>query len=332
MSQEPEAPIIWLLPIPQRYRSGAYEIGTLISYGLFGVTTTQTYIYYSRFPDDSRKLKGLIAFVWICELAHALCIGHTLYVYTISGSGHPAVLLDSTWTLHAAFVIASVTVACVQSFFGFRIYVFSKKLRLAALVWVMAFSRLAVSSVVLLFPLIIRDTNGAKWELFFTSAWSVGVANDLLIPTILIFLLRRLRADVPQRYESCILTSNSNVVSEFRLFIPLSSLTIHGSDWSNDKVRAVGIAELISLVKMEEAWIWIAIFTIEARMFSNSFLASLNGRTTLRAMGDVPLSFAMTTMEFSPDGMEMSDLRQSTPAPEPHNRVDAKGAAFPRLA
>jgi hypothetical protein len=27
---------------------------------LFGVTTTQAYIYYSRFPDDSRKLKALV--------------------------------------------------------------------------------------------------------------------------------------------------------------------------------------------------------------------------------------------------------------------------------
>jgi hypothetical protein len=40
--------------------SGAYQIGVLVSYALFGVTTTQTYIYYSRFPDDSLKLKTLV--------------------------------------------------------------------------------------------------------------------------------------------------------------------------------------------------------------------------------------------------------------------------------
>ena len=39
---------------------GALQIGVLVSYLLFGVTTTQTYIYYGRFPDDSRGLKFLV--------------------------------------------------------------------------------------------------------------------------------------------------------------------------------------------------------------------------------------------------------------------------------
>jgi hypothetical protein len=43
-----------------RLFAGASEIGVLFSYVLFGVMTTQTYIYYSRFPDDSRKLKALV--------------------------------------------------------------------------------------------------------------------------------------------------------------------------------------------------------------------------------------------------------------------------------
>ncbi|KAJ7708047.1 hypothetical protein B0H17DRAFT_1325068 [Mycena rosella] len=52
---------------------GALQIGVLISYVLLGVTTTQTYIYYCRFPDDSPKLKALVAAVWVCEMAHAFC-------------------------------------------------------------------------------------------------------------------------------------------------------------------------------------------------------------------------------------------------------------------
>ncbi|KAJ7857317.1 hypothetical protein B0H14DRAFT_2751619 [Mycena olivaceomarginata] len=56
---------------------------------------------------------------------------------------------------------------------------------------------------------------------------------------------------------------------------------------------AVAIVELICFLAMPKNWIWIAIFTIEARLFANSFLASLNGRTTLRAMSDAPLTFTM---------------------------------------
>jgi hypothetical protein len=35
--------------------SGALQIGVFVSHVLFGVTTTQTYVHYSRFPDDSNQ-------------------------------------------------------------------------------------------------------------------------------------------------------------------------------------------------------------------------------------------------------------------------------------
>jgi hypothetical protein len=39
---------------------GALQIGIFVSHVLFGVMTTQTYIYYTRFPEDSPKLKALV--------------------------------------------------------------------------------------------------------------------------------------------------------------------------------------------------------------------------------------------------------------------------------
>ncbi|KAJ7773791.1 hypothetical protein B0H16DRAFT_1713647 [Mycena metata] len=43
---------------------GAFQIGVLVSYLLAGVMITQTYMYYSHFPEDSRRLKVLVGFVW----------------------------------------------------------------------------------------------------------------------------------------------------------------------------------------------------------------------------------------------------------------------------
>lgn len=39
---------------------GALEIGVLASYILLGVETTQAYIYYSRFPEDPRRIKLIV--------------------------------------------------------------------------------------------------------------------------------------------------------------------------------------------------------------------------------------------------------------------------------
>ncbi|KAJ7336270.1 hypothetical protein DFH08DRAFT_285343 [Mycena albidolilacea] len=105
---------------------GVYQIGVWVSYVLFGVTTMQMYMYYTRFSDDSRKLKGLVALVWVCELGHALCVGHALYVYTIADYQEGWIWFP--WSLRVSCIIAGFIVACVQGFFSFRIYGLSKRL------------------------------------------------------------------------------------------------------------------------------------------------------------------------------------------------------------
>jgi hypothetical protein len=40
--------------------SGVCLVGGFVSFMLFGVMTTQTYIYYKRFSDDCLKLKALV--------------------------------------------------------------------------------------------------------------------------------------------------------------------------------------------------------------------------------------------------------------------------------
>lgn len=39
---------------------GAFQIGVLVSYALFGIVTAQTYTYFAKFPEDSLKLKILV--------------------------------------------------------------------------------------------------------------------------------------------------------------------------------------------------------------------------------------------------------------------------------
>ncbi|KAJ6514544.1 hypothetical protein DFH09DRAFT_1196651 [Mycena vulgaris] len=75
---------------------GALQIEVHVLYVLFGVTTTQAYIYYGRFPNDSIEIKALCVKMYsqgkptspfeysrLCELAQAVYIGHVLYTETI---------------------------------------------------------------------------------------------------------------------------------------------------------------------------------------------------------------------------------------------------------
>ncbi|KAJ7883067.1 hypothetical protein B0H13DRAFT_1890581 [Mycena leptocephala] len=109
--------------------TGVWEIGVLISCVLFDVSTTQTYTYYSRFPDDSSKIKALVALVWIGDVVRILCFGHTLYIYTITDFMHPErVFGPYSISLAIGALFDGFVGFGVQGFFAFRIYMLSKKL------------------------------------------------------------------------------------------------------------------------------------------------------------------------------------------------------------
>ncbi|KAJ7336261.1 hypothetical protein DFH08DRAFT_1018590 [Mycena albidolilacea] len=273
------------LRAPRPAIQGAYQIGASISYALFGVTTMQTYIYYSRFPDDSRKLKSLVALVWASKLGHVLCVGHALYFFTKPGS------LGSPLTFDVAFIISAFIVACVQGFFGFRILLFSKRLYIPAVVWIVACVRLGVSVIAPICVLLASAVKGgmapATQEAFFTSGCALVVFNDSLITIAMVFLIRRHRTDALE--------------------------------------SAVAIVQMICFLALPGSWIWIAFSSIEARAFANSFLANLNGRTTLRAMGDAPLTFAVPTMESSSGGgLQMANPRQNASDAEIHPKDETR--------
>ncbi|KAJ7902809.1 hypothetical protein B0H14DRAFT_2555289 [Mycena olivaceomarginata] len=253
---------------------GAYQIGVLVSYMLFGVTTAQTYIYYGRFPHDSPKFKALVAFVWVCEVAHALCIGHTLYIYTVSDYVHPERLGHAVpKSLPTAILFSGIIAGSVQGFFSFRIYAFSKKLWIPLLIWAMAFLRVLACTVLFAGALGITfwARYEAQWEWLFMAKWAVSSMNDLTITVTMLFLLSKQRNNVHTRTAA--------------LMDKLITWTIE----TGMVTSATGIVMLACFFTMKNNFIWLAFFAISARLFSNSLLASLNSRATLRAMNEFTL-------------------------------------------
>ncbi|KAJ7918943.1 hypothetical protein B0H13DRAFT_1990747 [Mycena leptocephala] len=251
---------------------GALQIGVLISYVLFGVITTQTYIYYSRFPDDSRKLKVLVCCVClvssVCEMANAFCVGHTVYVYTISHYTHPERLVGPLpASLDTTVLLSGVVAVCVQ-YFSFRIYAFSKKLHVSTiLIWIMAFLRLLGSIIIFLTALRMPSLPHfeMQWGWLLAAVWSVSTANDLIIAVTLVVLLRNQRTDVHRRTAA--------LVEKLILWsIETGILT-----------SAYSITTLACFLTMKEN--------------SNAgFTCSLNSRATLRALNEVTVSISLPSL------------------------------------
>ncbi|KAF7338809.1 hypothetical protein MSAN_02203600 [Mycena sanguinolenta] len=260
---------------------GAYQIGVLVSYVLFGVTTTQAYIYFGRFPDDNPKFKVLVAFVWICEVGHAVCLGHTLYTFTIKDFADPLLLFGPVpKSFETSVLLSGVVGTCAQGFFGFRIYALSKKLCIPILIWIMGF--LCLLGCFVIFVGGLKTTSLveyiAQWGWLATSVWSISTANDVTITAMVVFLLYRQRNKVQKRTAA--------LVDKIILWtLETGFLT-----------SVTGLIALVFFVTMKKNLIWTAFYALTARLFSNSLLASLNSRTTLRSLHEVSMQPSVTPL------------------------------------
>ncbi|KAJ7636314.1 hypothetical protein FB45DRAFT_1055763 [Roridomyces roridus] len=260
--------------------TGALELGVLISYLLFGVTTTQLYIYFTRFPEDDWKLKLLVAFVWTCEASHSACVGHTLYFYTISNFGNAERLVEAVpFTLDTAVLLASVITSAVQGFFAYRIYIVGgKRIILPGIFW--GISTIRLIGCVGIFVTGVKMTSLPVYEMqigwLMNSVWAVGSANDIGITISLVYLLFRQRNEIHKRT------------------IPLVDKLIMWSLETGMMTSAWAFLTLIFFAAMGHNFVWLAIYITGTRVFSNSLLANLNGRSTLRTM-EVPTQVSLVS-------------------------------------
>ncbi|KAJ7666077.1 hypothetical protein DFH06DRAFT_1470297 [Mycena polygramma] len=249
---------------------GAYELGVLVSYVLLGVTMSQVYFYFGHFTKDLQKLKCLVAFICCCELAHAICIGDALYQMTVSGLYHPERLIRIPRSLATSVLFSGLAGAGVQAFFAARIYRVSKSLYIPCLSWTLSFSRLLGSIAVSVYGLRIKTI--PEFEVQFAwllnSLWSVASANDVIIAATLVYWLHQQRPRAEGRT------------------VALVDKLIAWTMETGVVTSAAGLICLICFATMKTNYLWIAFFVVNARLYSNSLLASLNSRASLRLLAE----------------------------------------------
>ncbi|KAJ3865323.1 hypothetical protein EV359DRAFT_80592 [Lentinula novae-zelandiae] len=86
---------------------GALLIGVLISCALWGISTAQTYIYFSTFyHHDTLRLKSLVVFIFVLDTAHQIMLSHSIYIYLVSNFGNVEYLEVVEHTSHG-FIVGS---------------------------------------------------------------------------------------------------------------------------------------------------------------------------------------------------------------------------------
>ncbi|KAJ7813900.1 hypothetical protein B0H14DRAFT_2851910 [Mycena olivaceomarginata] len=247
---------------------GALLIGTLVSYALFGVTTTQVYVYYGRFQDPW-KMKAMVGAVWCGELAHTICIAISLYTMVITNYGHPERLLVLPNSLLASTFIGSLVSFAVQVFFAIRIYSLSKSWWIPCICWALSLFRFVPPNVIL-FAYGHRPAHEflGKFGPLFDAIWAASAANDLLIAGTLVYLLYRRRSSV------------------FEKIVAVIDKLIQWTIETGVVTSIASIIMLVSFISLPSTFVWLAFFVVIPRLFSNSLMASLNSRAALRAANE----------------------------------------------
>ncbi|KAJ7167124.1 hypothetical protein C8R46DRAFT_270558 [Mycena filopes] len=171
---------------------GAIVIGCMVSLFLFGTLTVQVLSYFRNFLDDSRKLKLMIAVIWVIEFIHAALICSSTYEKTVTYFGDVQELFHLRATFNLSVVCVGAIGPIVQSFYAYRILKISGRRFIPILCWILLLLRfvnvLAISITSFMVPDIIAYKGRFGWLLI--CSLSSSAAEDVLVTATTCYYLR----------------------------------------------------------------------------------------------------------------------------------------------
>ncbi|KAJ6596145.1 hypothetical protein DFH09DRAFT_1305052 [Mycena vulgaris] len=251
---------------------GVMEIGVFFSLVMFGVVALQGYVYFRNCHSDKACLKILVGSVLFFELCHSVAACHVIYYFTVVLAGIPE--LDkpaSSYSLALTPVFETLITALVQGFFIYRIRLLSGRLCLSLVCWGLCLLRFIGGMAVAVEGFLniprepdyfqLQDTYG--WLI--TSSLNVGVVLDLLITASLCYYIRQL-------YTPYNLPRSEELIHRLIAWTIQTGLI----------TSMTSVAVVISFQAMKHTFIWLALYTFLAKLYSNSLLVSLNARPQRR--------------------------------------------------
>ncbi|KAJ7671266.1 hypothetical protein DFH06DRAFT_112607 [Mycena polygramma] len=246
---------------------GVEEIGLIVGTFLYGIETLQTFNYYRMFPKDPRKLKTLVAVIWFLELGHTVCAWNAGYLATVTFYGQVEHIFNPPRTIYLTILFSSLINAVVQTFFAIRIRSLSNRWPITILCCILNLARFVCNMGLIAVcynssSFLILETQ-LHWLM--TTASAIGPSVDVIIATALCYYLWSLK-------RASGFDRTSRMVDTLIVWTVETTII----------TTVAGIMQLILFLSRPNDVSWMTFYLIQAKLFSNSLLASLNGRQRLR--------------------------------------------------
>ncbi|KAJ3506851.1 hypothetical protein NLJ89_g6635 [Agrocybe chaxingu] len=226
---------------------GAIEIGSFGAAFLFGIVTLQCYLYYSQNPNDSWKLKAMVALIWILECIHSVLVFWEVYRLTITYYGR-AKEVSQYPGFSAVLMLGGFITMIVQCFFAYRVWKFLPRpycfIGLACGIIAIARGIMSLYGSVEALLMTSYPSYLAEFQHYLTALLALGAFIDGVNAASMSYFL---------------------IMQREKAFSNVAAITV-----------------LVLFQTLSPALISLALYVALAKLYSNSLLSALNARRSLR--------------------------------------------------
>ncbi|KIM76349.1 hypothetical protein PILCRDRAFT_826333 [Piloderma croceum F 1598] len=259
---------------------GVTLIGVIFAAALWGVSCVQVWFYFNNYPKDAWYIKLLVAAVLASDTTHQALISHTIYSYLITNFGNVVELGNIVWSLQVQVIFNALTAVMVQSFLTFR-------------VWRLSNGSYILTSLVV--PLVVGEfvtilyyfVKGSQLQTYAQLAAlrslsmavnALAAAGDVLIAFVLCLMLQKSRTGFRR---------SDTMIKKLIIFTMNTGLL----------TSICAVASLISIVSAPNTIIYIAFYFNLGRLYSNTLVATLNARQSIRSVGDEVMTVSLNAIQ-----------------------------------
>jgi hypothetical protein len=245
---------------------GALYIGGAFSTFLFGIATLQTWSYYNFFPNDRGLFKYLVGGLWLLDGFHLVIVTHSAYYYAISNYMNPASFAITSWSLSLGPVVTASVACTCQAFFTARVWILGRNAIITAVCGALCLARFALSIYTTWgsfhVPGIVKYEVEFGWSL--RAGLGIATAGDVCIAAAMVYYLS---------------SNRTGIKNTDRLLSRLLTFTVETCLITS----TVTVVDLICFVVMPENFVFLGLYAVVAKLYTNALLTSLNSRKSYRA-------------------------------------------------
>jgi len=242
---------------------GAVLIGTYVALALYGIVVHQTYRYFRLYPRDQNFVKFSVAAMFSLDSFHSACLIYTVYFYIAQNYLNNLSLLEGVWSMRIGVVTTGLVSSVSHAFFSIRIYQFSHNRLILMVVTIVSTARLGFALAVTVFS--FTTVTFARFEPFawlYCLALALLIVSDILVTASLCLLLQRSRTGFSR---------TNSIIDKLLVYLINTGLL----------TALYNCAVLVCAVSLRTSLVYIGLFNLVSKLYSNSLMAVVNSRHSL---------------------------------------------------